>query len=136
MPANSYKIYPKRDLVSIQWKGEPSIQDWYDVIERILGNPKYRRGMNFITSRGGPNGVTTDYVREVLNVLERRAGRMTPTSLAIVAPRPSDFGMARMMEILSETGAIVVRAFMRPRDAVIWLKDPVRYEHRSGMVFA
>jgi len=80
--------------------------------------------------------MTSLYVREVLNVLERRSGRMTPTSLAIVAPAASDFGMARMMEILSETGTIVVRAFMRPRDAVEWLKDPVRYEHHGGMLFA
>ena len=130
-------IYPKRKLISIIWKTEPSIQDWYDVIERILGDPAYERGMNLITyRREGLPAVTTDYVREVLEVFVQRSGRLTPVSLAIVAPGPCDFGMARMMETFSEAASIVVRAFRRPREAIEWLKYPVRYEHYQQLAFA
>ena len=137
MPNHSFKIYPKRKLVSIQWKVAPSIQDWYDVTERILGHPDYQPGMKLIAYRGGTLApVTSDHVRQVLAVLERRSSRMEPVVLAIVAPGQCNFGMARMMEALSENVPIVVRAFRRPREAIVWLKDPVRYEHYSHLAIA
>ena len=137
MPAHSFKIYPKRQLVSIQWTFAPSIQDWYDVTDRILAHPDYEPGMRMIAYRGGTLApITSDHVRQVLAVLERRSSRMQPVVLAIVAPGPCDFGMARMMETLSETASIVVRAFRRPREAIEWLKDPVRYEHYSHLAVA
>lgn len=130
MPARSFKIYPKRQLVSIQWTFAPSIQNWYDITECILASPDYAPGMKLISYRGGRLApVTTDHVRQVLGVLERRSSRMEPVVLAIVAPESCDFGMARMMETFSETASIVVRAFRRPREAIEWLKDPVRYSH-------
>jgi hypothetical protein len=137
VPAHSFKIYPKRQLVSIQWKFAPSIQDWYDVTERILGSPDYEPGMKLISYRGGTLApLTSDHVRQVLAVLERRSARMHPVVLALVAPRHCDFGMARMMETLSENAPIVVRAFRRPREAIEWLKDPVRYEHYTHLAVA
>jgi hypothetical protein len=129
MRAHSFKIYPKRHLVSIQWTSAPSTNDWYDITESILEHPDYECGMSLIAYRGGTLApVTSDQVRQVLAVFERRGGRMAPVSLAIVAPALCDFGMARMMETLSETASIVVRAFRRPREAMEWLKYPVRYE--------
>ncbi len=136
MPANYFKIHPKRNLVSIRWLGEPMIQDWYDVLERILGHADYQRGMNLITYRTGHVGpITSVFVREVLHVIERCLERMTPVSMAIVAPVSSDFGMARMMETLSDNEAFVVRAFKRPREAMEWLKAPIRYEHKGQQSF-
>ena len=137
MPTHNFKIYPKRQVVSIQWTVAPSIQDWYDVTERILEHPDYEPGMKLIAYRGGTLApITTDHVRQVLAVLELRSSRMEPVVLAIVAPGPCDFGMARMMETLSENASIVVRAFRRPREAIEWLKDPVRYEHYSHLAVA
>jgi hypothetical protein len=129
MPAQCFKICPKRQLVSIHWKSAPSIQQWYDLTECILGHPDYVPGMKMIVRRAEAlTPVTSAHVREVLAVLDRRSGRMAPVSLAIVAPEPCDFGMARMMETLSESASIVVRAFKRPREAIEWLAHPVRYE--------
>ena len=134
MLATSFTIHPKRNLVSIHGKGAPSIQEWYDVVERIIGDPRYRRGMNFLTCTDGHQlAVTPDYVRDVLAVLERRSNRMSPASLAVIAPSPVDFGMARMMETLSETATTVVRAFKRPREAIEWLKDPVPFSHQGQL---
>ncbi|HEV7595325.1 MAG TPA: hypothetical protein VGO33_10025 [Gemmatimonadaceae bacterium] len=137
MPAQGFKIYPKRQLVSIQWKFAPTTRDWYDVTGRILDSPDYEPGMRMIAYRGGTLApVTSDHVRQVLAVLERRSARMEPVILAIVAPGLCDFGMARMMESLSETASVVVRAFRRPREAIEWLKDPVRYEYYSHLAVA
>jgi hypothetical protein len=137
MPAHSFKIYPKRKLVSINWTFAPSIQDWYDVTECILGHRDYEPGMNLIAYSGGTFApMTTDYVRQVLEVFERRAGRMAPVSFAVVAPGQCDYGMARMMETLSETASVVVRAFRRPREAIEWLKCPLPYEHYSELAVA
>jgi hypothetical protein len=137
MPAHSFKVYPKRQLVSIQWTFAPSIQDWYEVTERILEHPDYERGMKLISYRAGTVApLTSDHVHQILAVLERRSSRMQPVVLALVAPGQCDFGMARMMETLSENADIVVRAFRRPREAIQWLKDPVRYEHFNHLAVA
>ena len=134
MTAHSFKVYPKRNLVSINWKGTPSVEDWYDVVERVIAHPDYRRGMNFLTARGGRQAtVTPDYVRDVLAVLERRATYISPASFAVVAAAPSDYGMARMMETLSDTATVVVRAFKRPREAMEWLKNPVPFADPSSL---
>ncbi|HXI99415.1 MAG TPA: hypothetical protein VNG73_10775, partial [Gemmatimonadaceae bacterium] len=77
--ACSYRIYPKRNLVSVRWIRGASFEDWRNAIEQIIGDPLYRRGMNFITSRRGlTRGVNPDQVREILDVLESSAGRISP----------------------------------------------------------
>ena len=137
MPAHNFKIYQKRKLVSIHWTCSPSIPDWYDVTERILGHVDYEPGMSLLAYRGGTLAPDrTDHVRQVLAVFEGRAGRMAPITLAIIAPRQCDYGMARMMETFSETASIVVRAFRRPREAIEWLKSPLPYQHFSELAFA
>jgi hypothetical protein len=130
MPKTYFKIYPDRQLVSIHWAGVPRASGWYDIVDRIIKHPDYRRGMNLISYRAGyHDGITPDSVREFLGVFEHRSANMTPVSVAIVAPNPCAFGMARMAETLSETAAVIVRAFRRPREALQWLKAPVRYDH-------
>lgn len=137
MPSRSFEIDPERQLVSIRWMFAPSVQDWYDITECILGHPGYQPGMNLIAYRDETLGpVTSDQVRQVLSVLDRRSGRMTPLSLAIVAPESCDFGMARMMETLSESRSIVVRAFRGSGEAMEWLKHPVRYEYPHSVAAA
>jgi len=130
MLACTFRIYPKRNLVSVRWIRAATIKDWHDAIEQIVRDPLYRRGMNFITSRRGLMGaVNEDQIRQILGVLEERSGQISPASLAIVASADYDFGMARMMESLSETARIIVRAFRNPRDAMTWLKNPIRFEY-------
>jgi hypothetical protein len=130
MPKTYFKIYPERQLVSIHWEGVPTAQGWYDIIERIIGHPDYRRGMNLLSYRAGSHpGMTPEFPHEFLRVFAGRSSRMTPVSVAIVTPDPCGYGMARMAEMLSETAAVVVRAFKRPREALQWLKAPVPYEH-------
>jgi hypothetical protein len=137
MPSHSFEICRNKQLVSIHWKFAPSVQDWYDITECILGHRDYQSGMNLIAYRDeGLEPATTDHVRQVLAVLARRSERMVPVSLAIVAPMPCDFGMARMMETLSESAAIVVRAFKHSADAIEWLENPVRYEYHSALAVA
>jgi hypothetical protein len=137
MPSHSFEICPNKQLVSIRWKFAPSVQDWYDITECILGHTDYQPGMNLIAYRDeGLEPVTTDHVRQVLAVLARRSARMIPASLAIVALTPCDFGMARMMETLSESASIVVRAFKCSDDAIEWLENPVRYRYHSSFAVA
>lgn len=128
MPKTYFKIYPERQLVSIHWAGVPRVEDWYDVIELILGHPDYRRGMGLLTYRAGSHSVITPtYVRGVLQALEHRSQWMQPLSIAMVTPEASTFGMARMAEMLAESTTVCLRAFKRPREALEWLKAPLPF---------
>jgi hypothetical protein len=130
MPKTYFKIYPERQLVSIRWAGVPSVQEWYDIIERIIGHSGYRRGMNMITYRpGSHSAITPAFVRGVLQAFEHRSKWMNPLSVAVVAPETCGFGMARMAETLAESTTICLRAFRRPREALEWLKAPLPYAH-------
>jgi hypothetical protein len=133
MLACTFRIYPKRNLVSVRWLRPATIKDWQEAVEQIVKDPLYRRGMNFITSRRGLTGVVnSDQIRQILSVLENGSGQIAPASVAIVASADYDFGMARMMEALSETALIIVRAFRTPRDAMKWLKNPIRFEYPAA----
>ena len=133
MPETYFKIYPKRQLVSIHWAGVPSIEAWYKIIELVLGNPDYRRGMSLITFRAGSHSaITPAFVRGVLAAFEHRAQWMNPLSIAVVAPETCTFGMARMAETLAESTTICLRAFRRPREALQWLKAPLPYVHAGS----
>ena len=137
MPSHSFEVDPKRQLVSIRWKFAPSVRDWYDITGCILRHPDYQSGMNLIAYRDeGLEPATGEHVRQVLAVLGRRSERMVSVNLAIVAPDSCDFGMARMMETLSESASIVVRAFRHSDDAIEWLEHPLRYKYPRSVAVA
>ena len=137
MSRNSFNIYPDENLVSIRWDQAPLVRNWYHVLQRILMHVDYRRGMRLITfSDGKWEPVTREHVQQVLYILECQSNRMSPMSMAVVAPAACDFGMARMMEALSERTPIVVRAFTCRSKAVEWLRNPVRYEHYTALAVA
>ena len=72
MQANSFKIYPGRKLVSIRWSHAPSIEDWGSILELILVNPNYERGMGFAAWLDGkPIGITQEIRSNVRNIFER-----------------------------------------------------------------
>src|SRR5687768_11292515 len=130
MPKTYFKIYPGRQLVSIHWAGVPSVEEWYKMIELVLGHPDYRRGMSFITYRAGSHkAITATYVRGVLQALELRSQWMMPLNIAMVAPAAATFGMARMAETLAESTTICLRAFKRTREAMQWLDAPRAHVH-------
>jgi hypothetical protein len=130
MPTTCFKIYPDRQLVSIHWAGIPKVEEWSNVIERVLSHSEYRRGMSFISYRAGSHSaITPPYVRGVLQALEHRSQWMTPLNIAVVAPESATFGMARMAETLAESTTICVRAFRRTRDALRWLEAPPPHAH-------
>jgi hypothetical protein len=123
MPTTCFKIYPDRQLVSIQWAGVPKVEDWDHIIERVLSHSQYRRGMSLITYRAGSHSaITPTYVRGVLHALEQRSQWMNPLNIAVVAPEAATFGMARMAEALADSTTVCVRAFKRTRDALRWLE--------------
>jgi hypothetical protein len=123
MPKTYFKIYPGRQLVSIHWAGVPKVEEWYNIIELVLGHPAYRRGMGLITYRAGSHSaITPTYVRGVLQALELRSQWMNPLNIAVVAPAAATFGMARMAETLAESTTLCVKAFRRTRDALQWLE--------------
>jgi hypothetical protein len=130
MPKTCFKIYPERQLVSIHWAGVPTVEEWYNTIELILGHPDYRREMSLITYRAGSHReITPAFVRGVLHAFEHRSQWMNPMRIAVVAPEAATFGMARMAETLAETTPVCVRAFRRSREALQWLQAPLRYAH-------
>ena len=126
MDKTCFKIYPERRVVSIHWAVVPRVEDWYDIIEQILGHPDYRRGMGLLSYLAGSHSaITPTYVRGVLQALEHRSQWMQPLTIAKVAPEAATFGMARMAEMLAETTTVRLRAFRRPREALQWLQAPL-----------
>lgn len=125
-----YRIDAQHKLVRLCWSDFPTAAQLKDVVQEATANAEFQPGMSFLWDRtpGLPNPATIDYLREALYFLQVLAERVGPHAWAIVAHSPADFGKARMLEAMSDSTDVIVRAFHSSGDAEEWLRNPVRYD--------
>jgi hypothetical protein len=125
-----HRIDVARKVVMLYWSEFPSVAQLKEVIEEVVADPEFKPGMSFLWDRkpGDANTATREYLREMLLFLQGLAERIGPHSWAIVAHHESDFGKARILEAMSDSSKVTIRAFQSAGDAEEWLRNPVQYE--------
>jgi len=125
-----HRIDVARRVVSLYWSEFPSLAQLEEAVQQAVADPDFKPGMSFLWDRkpGEVNTATREYLREALHFLDGLAERIGPHSWAIVAHHESDFGKARMLEAMSDSTKVTIRAFQSAGDAEEWLRNPVRYE--------
>jgi hypothetical protein len=120
--AITYHIEPEERLVYLTVTGESSFPEWEGVMRRVLKDPAYRKGFNFLTDRRGQSKMPgPDFTLKVLRLLVSHTSEMGRYRWAAVTPRPAPFGTLRMFSILAEEAAIHVEAFSDYDEAKRWL---------------
>jgi hypothetical protein len=110
--AVNYRIDPRERVVYLTVTGEFSGDEWEATLRRVLADPAYVKGFNFLTDRRGQSGVPgPDFTLRVLRFLVAHTPEMGRYRWAAVTPVPAPFGTLRMFSILAEEADIHVEAF-------------------------
>jgi hypothetical protein len=111
------------DLV-VNTEGEADIAEFLEGERRLLSDPRYRPGLNLLYdhSRLDVSAVTSAEVRAVAQTDRAIPEPLWAASIAIVAPHPATFGLARMWQLMLgpdiETPITVVRSIAEAHE---WL---------------
>ena len=90
--------------VVVRASGAFNLNEFMDGRERILGDPRFRPGMNVLVDHSllDLSSASTEDVRTAAATAGRRyAGSEGPARIAIVAPQPVAFGLGRMWQALT-----------------------------------
>lgn len=120
--AVTYRIDPQERIVCLTVTGESSFQEWEGALRRVLADPAYVRGFDFLTDRRGQTEMPCpDFTLKVLRFLAAHKPEMGRYRWAAVAPWQAPFQTRRMFSILAEEADIHVEAFNDFDEARYWL---------------
>jgi hypothetical protein len=120
--AVTYRIDPRERVVYLTITGESPFAEWAAALRRVLADPAYVRGFNFLTDRRGQTDVPEpEFPRQVLSFLVAYVAEMGRYRWAAVSTREATFQTMRMISILAEEADIRVEAFGDYEEARRWL---------------
>lgn len=120
--AVTYHIDAQERVVHLTVTGESPFHEWEATMRRVLADPAYRRGFNFLTDRRAQEDVPgPEFPRQVLRFLLEHTPEMGRYRWAAVSPREATFQTLRMFSILAEEADIHVEAFRDYEEARRWL---------------
>ena len=121
MPVTS-RIDPRERVVYLTITGRSPFEEWEGALRRVLADPAYVKGFNFLTDRRGQRDAPRqDFALKVLRFLVAHTPEMGRYRWAAVTPWPAPFGTLRMFSILAEEADIHVEAFSDYDEARRWL---------------
>jgi hypothetical protein len=121
--AVTYRIEPQEELVYLTVTGESPFVEWEAAMLRVLADPAYVRGFDFLTDRREQRDVPgPEFPRRVLRFLVEHILEMGRYRWAAVSHREATFQTLRMFSILAEEADIHVQAFKDYDEALRWLR--------------
>ena len=123
--ALSYTIDRSRCRVTVVVTAQPSLEQFVQVMTRLLADPAFERGDDILWNRQGSRALPTQgYVEVTVHWVHYHQPALGHGRVAFVAPEgvPAVYGMARMLELLSEQ-LIQLRVFTVLDEAVRWLDE-------------
>jgi hypothetical protein len=118
----SFCVDESARVLHVQATGEVTDEEVVDLVDRL------RREVAFVT--GYPilcdcSRVTAVPISSNLVVSLAMHGKMRTNFLAVIAPRPGAFGLARMYQIISDPEDVRIRVFAEAGEAKVWLSTVV-----------
>ena len=122
--AVTYHIEPDERIVYLTTVGESSFAEWRDAMLSALSDPRYRRGMGFLSDRRKETDVPDpEFARAAAQFLMQHEDEMGGSRWAAVSNQPAVYGMQRMFSILSEATGVTAAAFTDFEQARRWLLE-------------
>lgn len=120
--AIEYRIDPEDRVVYLTVTGESSFPEWEAAMRRVLADPAYVRGFNFLTDRRGQsNAPEPEFPLWALRFLVGHTPEMGRYRWAAVSNSEATFQAVRMFAILAEETDIRIEAFRDYDEARRWL---------------
>jgi hypothetical protein len=114
--------------VSVTTSGRVTIEELDGWAQEVLADPRYRPGLRVLVDHRGSlwDHLTPDDLRRRSELVARDAERIGPhrNQIAMVASRPVDYGLGRMLEMMIEARTDVdFQVFYDIDDARAWLRE-------------
>jgi hypothetical protein len=117
-------INPTQRLVVLRIDEDVSTSTFTSIMDSVVADRAFRRGMSFLSSRSGTDAMaTTDYVKLALKYLDEHAPIKDGYKWAVVSFGPVDPQAARAAELLDEFRGHYVRVFDDFDGAMAWLSS-------------
>jgi hypothetical protein len=118
-----YHIDSGAGMLLVVGEGTISQSERLAAIRGWLGDPGFRPGLNTLCDFSAATSTPTmAELHEIVSIVERHSAAIGTKKLAMVAPRPVTFGVARQFQTLADTGPLDVGVFKDRRAALGWLR--------------
>jgi hypothetical protein len=119
----SYHVDADSGMLLVVGEGTISQSERLEAMRGWLRDPGFRPGMNTLCDFSAANSTPTmAELHEIVSLVERHSSAIGKKKLAVVAPRPVTFGVARQFQTLAESGPLDVAVFKDRRAALGWLR--------------
>src|ERR1043165_4042969 len=101
--AVTYSIDPEARIVFVTITGDSSFTEWSEAMLKVLADPQYRPGFNFLSDRRQQTEApSTPSAKGAAEFLNQHSSEMGHYRWAAVSNSPAIYGMLRMFSIYSE----------------------------------
>jgi hypothetical protein len=119
----SYHIDSNSGMLLVVGEGSISQFERIATMRGWLRDPEFRPGLNTLCDFSAASSTPTmSELYEIVSIVERYSREIGKKKLAVIAPRPLTFGVARQFQTLAEAGPLDVGVFKDRRAALGWLR--------------
>ena len=118
----TYTIDKQRRFIQRVISGTVTSDEILASLTEILKHPDYQPGMKSLTDlRSIQHYASPGDVRQIANFIIGRSEEVRGGKAAIVVSQDVSFGMARMLELLTESSTLSIGVFREMQEAYEWL---------------
>jgi hypothetical protein len=93
--------------------------------KELVQDPDYRSGLNKLTDMRQANiDSQSNEIEEIVSDIANRSGDEGDRKVAFLVGRNNEFGLARMIDMMTDQTQTALRPFWRLDDALAWLGLP------------
>jgi hypothetical protein len=119
----TYTIDKQRRFILRIISGAATSDEILASLAEVLKHPDYHPGMKSLTDlRAIQHYASPQEVRQIANFILGREEEVRGGKAAIVVSQDVSFGMARMLEMLTESSQLSIRVFKNLKEAYEWLE--------------
>jgi len=119
--AMAFSVEPRARLVVIRYESPYTLDEWRTALDDALADPRFEPGFDFLVDRSEVEAASIEFARGVAEYVTDHPQAFANCRIAIVVQPGVAFGMARMQEVLNETGGATSMAFTTEEDARRWI---------------
>jgi hypothetical protein len=119
----TYRIDTDAQMLLIVGEGAITQAERLEAVRQWLRDPDFRPGLNTLCDLSAVSSTPTmAELQEIVSLVDRHSSTIGSKKLAVVAPRPLTFGVARQFQTLADDGPLDVGVFKDRRAALGWLR--------------
>ena len=116
----TFSIDAARGIVHLVFTGNPTFDEWAQVMTEVLEHPDFRPGIGVISDRRGIPVPSADYVRSAIEFSHAHPA-LSSCLYALIVSDTASYGMARMGQILGDDLRAPIGIFRTPEEAEDWI---------------